>query len=151
MDSTINILFISIIIKGNYLVVVVVVVVFLTGLLLDCPGTMSSGGGLPPKSCLATQHFRSDLHSPPMSRMASQNPERRSATHTPGHVSARGAIEGGKVEDGGEQMRTLLKTYDPRIAYALPRNQQEIPGKRHNCSNFAAMVSKSNLEENDLK
>ncbi len=92
--------FVSMIIKGNYLVVVVVVVVFLTGLLLDCPGTMSSGGGLPPKSCLATQHLRSDLHSPPMSRMASQNPERRSATHTPGHVSARGAIEGGKVEEG---------------------------------------------------
>ncbi len=130
---------------------VVVVVVFLTGLLLDCPGTMSSGGGLPPKSCLATQHFRSDLHSPPMSRMASQNPERRSATHTPGHVSARGAFEGGKVEDGGEQMRTLLKSYDPRIVYALPRNQQEISRKRHYCSNFAVMVSKTYLEEKNLK
>ena len=75
----------------GFLVVVVVVrglgVVLLLLLLLLLLGMMSCGGGLLPKSCLATQHLRSDLQRPPMSRMASQKPDSLSATHTPGQVS----------------------------------------------------------------
>ena len=52
-------------------------------------GMTSSGGVLPSKIPLATQHLRSDLQRPPTSRMASQKPERRSATHTPGQDSGR--------------------------------------------------------------
>lgn len=77
------------------LVVVVVVVVVLSVVVLRFGGSlfslgmMSCGGTLPPKTCLATQHLRLDLQRPSMSRMASQKPESRSATQTPGHVSAR--------------------------------------------------------------
>lgn len=53
----------------------------------DWLGMMTSGGMLFPKACFATQQRSSDLHNPSTFRMASQNPERRSATQTPGHVS----------------------------------------------------------------
>ena len=45
------------------------------------------GASLSSYVSLETQHRRLDLQRSSTLRMASQNPERRSATHTPGHVS----------------------------------------------------------------
>ena len=73
---------------GVVVVVVVLVVVFFFFLSsLSSPGMINSGGVLPPKICLATQHLNSDLQRPSMSRMASQKLDNRSATQTPGQFS----------------------------------------------------------------
>ena len=81
---------------GGALVVVVVVVVVdvvvstrFTGAGMGLPwtGMINSGGVLLPKTVLETQQRRWSSQRPFTLRMASQNPESRSATHTPGHFS----------------------------------------------------------------